>query len=251
MKPATIVCACVISVFAAASAQAGGLNLAWDGCLSEGGVSNKAFACNTNVGAEHIYGSFIPLNAWPDMMGADTYLYVQTQSTSLPDWWAFHNTGTCRQNAAAMTANFVSLPNVVCQDPWNGQAASGIGSYTTPSPDVIFGANTARFAMAEAVANVNAFPVTPGTEYLLFDVVINHTKTVGTGSCAGCTTPACLLFAKANIYALNGGPSGQIVEVLTAPAQSNCIDWRGGSGLCNAAVPAKNATWGAIKSLYR
>ena len=36
-----------------------GVNLRWDQCFSDGGVQNKTFACNTNVGVERLVMSLV------------------------------------------------------------------------------------------------------------------------------------------------------------------------------------------------
>ena len=39
-------------------------------------------------------------------------------------------------------------------------------------------------------------------------------------------------------------------EVIRFPETSHCISWQAGSKLCSI-TPVRNATWGAIKTLYR
>ena len=42
----------------ATSAQASGVNLTWVRCYGDGGVPNRAFACNANAGTNLLVGSF-------------------------------------------------------------------------------------------------------------------------------------------------------------------------------------------------
>ena len=47
------------TLLAASAALASGLNLAWDKCASDGGVSNRSAICDTNLGANTLVGSFV------------------------------------------------------------------------------------------------------------------------------------------------------------------------------------------------
>src|SRR6185295_17367776 len=85
----------------------------------------------------------------------------------------------------------LSAAAVACVDWSDGQSVGGIAAYTTPSQ---IGANGARLLMASAVPVESLAHLFPGTEYFSCNVVINHAKTVGTGACAGCTTPVCIVF---------------------------------------------------------
>ena len=42
----------------ASSAFAGGVNLAWTNCASEGGTQNRTFACGSNAGSNILTCSF-------------------------------------------------------------------------------------------------------------------------------------------------------------------------------------------------
>jgi hypothetical protein len=79
--------------------------------------------------------------------------------------------------------------------------------------------------------------------------MITNAKTVGSPSCAGCTTPMHRVHLSQHHHL--GQPTG---IKLTEPATpgSNYITWQGGGGnFCPAATPTRNSTWGAVKSLYR
>ena len=72
-------------VFAAQTSAQEGINLSWDDCGSYG-VSNKQFACDTNVGADVLVVSFRVNTPLPDFIGAQAILSVRG-SSALPDWW--------------------------------------------------------------------------------------------------------------------------------------------------------------------
>ena len=46
-------------LIACSSAAAGGVNLAWTNCGSEGGTANRSSACLVNTGSNALVGSFV------------------------------------------------------------------------------------------------------------------------------------------------------------------------------------------------
>jgi len=115
--------------------------------------------------------------------------------------------------------------DVVCTDWASGQAAAGIGSYTVGT----LGPNTARIVLVTAVATSSLADLVAGQEYFTFNVTINNQKTVGTGSCSGCTTPACVALNSIQVMQLGGGN-----VTLTTPAYGNdshYVAWQGGLGV--------------------
>ena len=92
-------------------------------------------------------------------------------------------------------------------------------------------------------------------EYFAFRFGINHTKTVGTGACGGCEVPVCLLLQKIDVITPT---SHQALSTWWMSPDDLYATWQGGAGVstslgsgCPAATPTRNATWGAIKTLYR
>ena len=85
--------AALLTVFAAPSATADGINLSWDNC-GAAGIQTKTFACNTNLATPFdLVGSFTPPAGINQLLGMSADLNVG--STSLPDWWK-HGVGECR-----------------------------------------------------------------------------------------------------------------------------------------------------------
>ncbi len=230
--------------------HAAGLNLAWDQCLSDGGSAAKKFACNTNAGFEYLYGSFIPGQNHPQFCGCLYYVDIQAETATLPSWWQFYWSESCRPTALGMTFDFTSLTTQSCNDPFNGTAVGGIANYvvgTHTRPDFTPRANAARIYAAAAVL---PYPtITPGTEYLGFRLAISHQSTVGGGACAGCATAVCITFTQCDV--VDDKPLGapERVERLTQQATSNMASWQDAGPSCQSAV--KNKTWGQLKSLYR
>ncbi len=67
---------------------------------------------------------------------------------------------------------------------------------------------------------------------------------MGTGSCPGCATDACLNLNEIKSVENTGG-----VERNTTPLVNAWLNWQSGPYICW--VPARSTTWGRVKSLYR
>ncbi len=256
--------ACLIATASLAHA-APGIAMRWDQCYGDGGVSNKNFACDTNAGSETLVLSFKPPADLDQVNGNEIHVDLQAPGSTVPSWWQFKNTGTCR--VTSLSVNSTASPNAVaCLDEFAGNATSGIGSY-----NIGFGsANAVHIVIAEAVPTSALVTLTADQEYFALNIVIDHRKTVGTGACSGCVTPMCLLF---NGLKITRGGEGLDVSLGTPFAPNSfAAGWQGGSPNlyyepetishllifqgwylqgCGLPTPARNQTWGAIKSLYR
>ncbi len=242
MKKTAWVFALMFACFAA-PAMAGGLNLAWTNCYGEGNaITNKAFACTSNTGTNIMVASFIPTMTSSTVNGNEIVIDLQSSSATLPAWWAFKNVGTCRATSLSVNAT-ASANNIICIDEFSGMATTGIGSYTIG----LSGANNARLVIAEAVPASALAAVDPSGEYFAINMNINNAKSIGTGSCAGCTTPVCILLTSIKITA--GG--GSLDEIISNAASNNRITWQGAvSSTCPLRL-AGTPTWGAVRSLLR
>ena len=252
MKKAILLCGMLLAVAASVATAGPGVNLRWSSCFGDGGALNKAFTCNTNAGTNQLVGSFELAANMIGVSGNEQVIDLASASATLPAWWQFKNTGTCRQTA--LSVNFaMNALNVVCADWGAGQSNGAIGAYNIGylSP------NRARIIMASAVPPSLLQDLFAGTEYWSFNLLISNAKTVGTGACAGCSTPVCIALSSINVttqeQARNRKLSGP-----TNGTDSNYSTWQGGgvpvTGLgsgCPAATPSQNRTWGQVKSLYR
>ncbi|HEV2105982.1 MAG TPA: hypothetical protein VGU27_09655 [Candidatus Eisenbacteria bacterium] len=82
---------------------------------------------------------------------------------------------------------------------------------------------------------------------------------MGLGACAGCQTPVCMVLN--GIRVATSTPLAGTDVVVTGAADapnSDFVSWQGGGSPttivgtgCPAAVPTHNATWGAVKAMYR
>src|SRR5689334_18110253 len=188
MKKVTLLCGMLLALTAGVAAADPGCNIKWVNCFGDGGTTNRNFACNTNSGSNILVGSYVLAEDMIATSGNEVVIDIATAGP-LPAWWGFKNAGTCRQSALSM--NF-TIPGsaVACADWASAQSAGGIGAYNIG----IAGPNTARIVAAIAVPASALADQFAGQEYFSYNVGINNTKTVGTGSCAGCTVPACIVF---------------------------------------------------------
>ena len=235
------------------SAHAAGISLRWDHCSGDAGAINKNFACNTNTGTDILAESFVLSAAVNNIAGVVSHIEITTASATLPTWWQFSNAGTCRQ-ASLFAGASVPAQAAACVDWAGGQASNVVASYTAGA----FGPGTASLRVQSVVMASNVANLSAGQEYGAITVGINHAKSVGLGSCAGCSTPACIYLRSAELF---DNVSLTPVVTLTAAANGtdgNTVTWQGGSGVpplpggaCAGAVPVLSSTWGSVKALYR
>ena len=235
---------------AAARAQ-GGINLSWDDCGTFG-HELKSFACDTNSGNDVLYVSVSSDIALPQLVGVELeVLFAFSNGTTVSPWWHLE-AGGCRPSSLTGRFDFTGGPGS-CYDVWLGQASGGVNwqsGYTQPS-----------FARLRGVAAIPGSTSAPtGTEMYVFGFVIQHQKTVGNGSCAGCGDPACIVLTQVKMVQTVGVGD----YVYTQPLNRQTASWAcpstyyfGGppfepSGcFSNCPVPARKKSWGTIKSLYR
>lgn len=259
----TLLAALALCCFATTAHAARGMNLRWDACMGDGGTSNRNFACNSNVGSDQLLASFQlegvqfePVNGLE--FGIDI---VAANSATLPNWWLFKNAGACRMTGAQLSASMLTSGGS-CIDFWQGLASGGMTTYTTP---YYFSPDRARLNGVYAVAPADVATLQPGNEYFAFRLTINHFKTIGTGSCSGCLTPMCLGLSHMKLTRPAG--YGNLLLLDETMPRSSVVSWQNGPASteleispvvppttrivsCSAATPARNSTWGSIKSLY-
>jgi hypothetical protein len=250
----------VLALIAPAVASAGpGVNIRWDHCYGDGGVANKAFACDTNVGTEQLVLSYELPEDLASVSGTEMLVYFQPASPALPDWWQLRNPGTCRQAALSFSMT-PPAGSANCLDWSQGAASGGIGAYT---PDFL---GKLRLAAALAVPSSALQNLVAGTEYFAGTIQISHVKTVGAGACGGCDTPMCIVLGTINVVTpvlgnnirpigSTNGPSSPIASWQSATTLNldvNCHMGCFASFDCVAtSTPTRNSTWGAVKALYR
>jgi hypothetical protein len=234
--------------------------LRWDNCLTDGGTYNRVFACDTNSGTEVLVGSFRLDEAVAQASGLSAIIHLASPGyPTLPAWWSLRPAG-CRPGS--LTASFTPpATSTACVDRWQGMGIGGV-SYED-------GGNVGRILVLAAVPAGSEFAIPAGQEIFAFQLRINHARTVGAGSCAGCSAPVCIGWGEARI---TPSATGVCIMGVDTPDNGSNVTWQPGgvattNGACHpiqgccgplitnvscfSATPALDRTWGSIKTLYR
>jgi hypothetical protein len=227
----------------ASSAFAAGVRLSWTTCAGDGLTQNKTFACNSNVGNHDMVGSFQLDAGIVAVNGNELVVDLISQSApTLPDWWQFFtNPGACRPTSLGIAAYG---DGTACPDMFEGQASMNIAGYQLDKVTT----GSARILCVNAVQEESAVELFGNQEYAIARWRVQSQRTVGTPSCAGCDVPVCIVFNSANITTIGAVGDFKLNGPLN-PGE-HIITFQGAGADCNA-VPVKNVTWGAVKSLYR
>ena len=235
----------ILLVLAAPMAMAAGVNFAW-GTNCWGAVSGPSnvmtFACGSNTSPANwkMTASFMVDADMADYGAVDVLIEGVSEAGAIPDWWKRSASGDCNYGTGNWLAT-ATTNSSDCADPFSGTASGGAGyGYLTPTQIQI----EALGGVAEGVllpANTETFGAT---------ITIKNTKTVGTGSCAGCNVG--MVFGLYDVI-LTSVAHGDTHLTEAIPGGNQCLIWQHSftGQPCNPPVPARNTTWGQVKSLYR
>ena len=246
---AWLVLSAAAPVHGAASAH-----LDWSDCGASG-TTLRTFACDTNSGSERMVVSFVPPDGITAFYAIEARLQLMPVDGGQPAWWQLA-TGGCRTGALSASFSFASLSG--CEDPFEFAGVGG-ASASTVTPG--------EFQMVGARNPDTASPLDSTLQYYAGIIVIQHSKSTGTGACAGCEVPRGIFLKSLALlstgarydYDLDSRATG----VLPAYVNWQCegeptfeYDWErgwllGGWEFTNCATAARRPTWGAIKHLYR
>jgi hypothetical protein len=241
----TLLFASMLLALTASVALAGGLNVAWGSlCYTEAaaGANATVFACNTNgsAGNRTITCSFMMNNPMSDMVGLEWLITATSDLPALPDYWKLGVAPDCRATKAQFKSNYSGVSSDVCVDWTAGQAFN--------APNYVWAGNKATLTLGVAIDASVPFDAVADLEYYAGGVDILNSKAVGTGACTGCS--AGMLFALQNVTA--AGLSGRRDDFGSPiPGGNQCLSWNNTTQPCNLPTPARNTTWGQVKSLYR
>ena len=232
-------------------ASAGGtVKMRWDSCWGDAGVMNKSFACNVNTGSNLLVASLVPDHAMLGVSDLEPRVDLTFARGSLPEWWKFRATGTCRTNSLNVSST-PPLAAVACENWSDGSAVSGIINYSLAP--FFPGKTSAQIVSGMTSGATSDFLA--GHEYYLFTLSANHLKTVGAGACAGCGIGACIGL---QYVELNTPQPVNTVSFFAFSANNDWLTtWQGGvlngaGGLnCAQTTAIRSSTWGSVKSLYR
>jgi hypothetical protein len=245
MKKTLLIAGALLALTASMASAQGGINLSWTDC-GVAGLAAKTFACTNNSGSDILVVSAVSPAPMNQLVAAEIVIDLQSNQAVLSDWWSL-TTGTgCRPTSLSGLANFATLPGT-CLDTWSGAASGGI-DYTFQ-----FGApNRGRIRGVWAVPGTSPATSDGASEYYIEELILNHAKTVGTGSCAGCGDGACIVL---NSIKLSSPSTAHQDYTVSNPLNRAYVTYQAGgvdpSGGCPGATPTRNSTWGSVKSLYR
>jgi hypothetical protein len=209
------------------TAADGGLNIAWNECVSGGGTSLASFACNSNSGTHILSCSMIAPTGIDALTSfeADVLVVGGDASAPLPDWWKF-GSGFCRTSAGLSASEDATG---FCPDPFGAGGSIGWGMYIPHNAP--YGG---RIRVIRSTTPGCGAALTPGEEYELFRLTIPNSKTTGTGACSGCDRPVEVTFRSVKL--IQGGgctePTGPEMAAVTPdvlldrPATSNHVYWQ-------------------------
>lgn len=257
----TLLAVLALCCFATTAHAARGMNLRWDACFGGGGLSNRSFACDTNTGSEYLYVSFLSDTLAENITGIEGKIDFVPATGTLPSWWQLKNTGACRPNTLTMSVAPGS-ESAGCSNTWGPDFATGFSYYNLSMDGAM------RLEFVSAVPTFEAMSFAPNQEWFAARFAISHAKTVGAGNCAGCQTPLCIGLHVLRLSRPYPEPLVQL-STETVPGGST-VSWQGGAVdsyipppplghndpwpyrtvTCSLPVPARNHTWGSIKSLY-
>ena len=248
------------SLFVTVPAHAN-INLSWDDC-GTAGAENKQFACDTNVGTPFtMVASVNPYQTFDAVVAASGSILVLPTEESLPDWWKF-GSGSCRGTTAMSASADFSTGPYTCADPWLGVAQTTLMYQTIPS-EAGYYPERLRIQVACFMPEGGTATFQSGVESYVFKLRIARSGSAGTGACAGCTVPVCLVLENVSLYQ---PPSYNNDLYDTVQQDRLSASWRsahlftwddfehGRSGIGCAPdfpTPAARTSWGRVKSLYR
>jgi len=232
-----------ISASLAFAQDPNGITLGWSSCGATATQANRNFTCDDNSVVHNLVGSFVPANGTTEFAGISALVDVTSGPvTPYPAWWDFQQ---CRAGSNNMQS--VASLGFCTNNPYNAAGLQGGGVVG----DSQSGPNRRRYQLDWSRSEPGT--VLAGQRNSAFLLQINSAKTIdeGFGVCAGCATPMCLVFNRLEVY-IFGTPS--LHSVIENESVRQWATWQGGAvggNGCPAETPAKSATWGSVKALYR
>ena len=232
----------ILAFLGGGAAHAGpALTLGWQDCRPAGGSGNQAFGCGSNTIEMFLHPAFELSSTVDSVFQLEMVLDIQHASDPLPQWWRL-DPNQCRSDQAIADAVFTSG----CTDPWSGAGVAAVQGYLAGPPGRL--ASQARLLVAATVPSSDPVSLSPGITYSAPRVRIRSGNST---ICAGCAGSACLVLNSIQLHRLPGASPESITLTVSTGETANWVAWQGGAGANCAAVPVRNRTWGAVKSLYR
>jgi hypothetical protein len=255
MKKLLFTCLALIVVPAAAFAQ---IDLTWDNCVTAdvgngepAATTDKTFSC-TSLKTYRLHGSFKTPVDIADFFAMDISIDLQQTPPGPLVQFYHYETGGCNATGMAFSVDKSTSGSlgdgnacVLFNTPWGDlgeqPAFAGVTAY---GPD--FGQpGRGRLLASIARASDNPFPLVANKNYYGFHFRLT---TANRATCAGCGTPAAIVWNSATLYSNTMQPvtlSGRSLK-----SAQYCATVQNGVTTC-AATPTRNTTWGQLKSIYR
>jgi hypothetical protein len=227
MKKSLLLTGVLLALTASMASAQGGISLAWNTCLPNGGAINRAAVCDESGVNSDLHATFRPGGDYPNFTSLDATLTVTAPDGSLPDYWRFDQ--GCR-GSSIVVATGAGANAANCPSPWTGQTLALTPNYTvTPSSITI------RFAIGStSTTNLTDRP------YHAFRIRLDDTG--AGGGCPGCNEPVCIQLNQ--ITTETEPPTAP--RTLTSP--DAVVSWNGANCMI---TPTQNKSWGQIKALFR
>jgi len=253
-----------IVVFAVAAAPAhaqGGINLAWNDCITQSNAAvNIQYACDgsRNGNPFRLVPSFIA----PDDLHEFVRVLMVFDLTSdagcsdcsppippMTDWWRL-GVGECRDGNLWIPGSLLGIGTGStgdCRNPWSGANIGG-GYQWTYLPS-----SPTRARLIAEMARETPTTLAQGQQYFSGVLTLDTFGDVagqGIGVCAGCCEKRALVLQQVELYqTLPQVPPQQEVYILNTPGTRQHVFWQDSPALC--ATPTRRTTWGSIKTTYR
>jgi hypothetical protein len=232
----------LLLVLAPAFAHAAGSGLRWNSCQ---GASNRNFACDRNTSSELLVGSFSSPTSM-SMIAAEVYIRITVAEGEIPSWWRMWAVSDCRRGGSNLSVDMST--ETECEDPWGGQATGLFAPHSIDSQGV-------DLRLVMAVPSTSPVSIGAGRPYGLFKIGLQHTRSTGAGSCAGCSTPACIVIERMVLvpeheYAQDAREVELTDGMSGLGGSGNIAKWQGGTANC-AGATAKSSSWSELKRLYK
>jgi hypothetical protein len=236
MKKAILLTGALLALTASlASAQVGGLTLAYTNCYQNGGTTSYAPACPA-PGTTYLVGTFRPGTAYPNFTSYRAFIDIQSQDGSLPDYWS----ATCGGQAVSVQNNYAAGSDATLCPPAAQEVVGG-----NQNSDLLAYTSTATTATIDLAVGRSQTMNLNNQHYHIFRINIVEADR---SACTGCGEGVCIVFRELTIET----DPVTTPRVITAPDPIKEIRWQTTlAGTCPQSVEAQNKSWGQIKALYR
>lgn len=218
-------------------------DLQWNACAGDaGGAADITLPCSDeNAVASLMVTLSIPTQL-SDFAAIEAAFIIAVDAPVLPPFFNFQNPLTNPLGCNPGLSVGVEKPDPSCSqsaDPWSSPAA--LFGY---EPSYSGSAYRGRLLLYVHHPTTTPTRLEPATRYFGFTVDFAIGPALDEG-CGGCTTPVTIGLNEAKLVSVVPAP------IYLQPGPSGACVTAGGGGRSCSDTPARDATWGRLKSLYR